>query len=58
MLKALLWALCLPNYPDLTVEVSVGDRPKPDVVALDWQGLPRFWGEAGDVSVAKIRSFH
>jgi len=56
VMKALLWALYLPDYPDLTVEVSIGDRYKPDVVALSEQGPPRFWGEAGDVSVAKIRS--
>ena len=56
VMKALLWALYLPEFPDLTVEVPVGDRYKPDVVALSEQGPPRFWGEAGDVSVAKIRS--
>jgi hypothetical protein len=27
-------------------------------VALNGQGRPRFWGEAGDVSVAKIRSLN
>lgn len=56
LMKALLWALYLPDYPDLTVEVGIGDRYKPDVVALDDRGEPRFWGEAGEVSVAKIRS--
>jgi hypothetical protein len=56
VMKALLWALYLPDYPGLTVEVAIGDRYKPDVVALDGQGSPRFWGEAGDVSTAKIRS--
>ena len=56
VMKALLWALYLPEYPALTVEVAVGDRYKPDVVALDGRGEPVFWGEAGDVSVQKIRS--
>ncbi len=56
VMKALLWALYLPDYPDLAVEVPVGDRYKPDVVALDARGKPRFWGEAGEVSIAKIRS--
>ncbi len=56
LMKALLWALYLPVYPNLTVEIGVGDRYKPDVVALDAQGEPVFWGEAGDVTVAKIRS--
>lgn len=56
VMKALLWALYLPLYPDLTVEMSIGDRYKPDVVAVDTFGRPRFWGEAGEISVAKIRS--
>jgi len=55
-MKALLWALYLPQYPDLTVEIAIGDRYKPDVVALNAQGEPQFWGEAGDVTTAKIRS--
>lgn len=56
LMKAFLWALYLPHYPDLTVEVSVGDRYKPDIVSLDPQGCPRFWGEAGHVGPDKIRS--
>jgi hypothetical protein len=56
VMKALIWALYLPQYPDLVVEIPVGDKYKPDVVSLDAQGEPVFWGEAGDVSVAKIRS--
>ena len=40
IMKALLWALYLPLYPDLTVEVPVGDRYKPDLVSLDAQGRP------------------
>lgn len=54
--KALLWALYLPQYPDLAVEVGIGDRYKPDVVSLDLQGLPRFWGESGVTSEKKIRA--
>ncbi len=56
LLKAFLWALYLPAYPDLLVEVAIGDRYKPDVVALDPFGQPRFWGEAGQISSQKIRS--
>ncbi len=56
LMKAFLWALYLPDYPDLLVEVSVGDRYKPDVVSLDSRGDPRFWGEAGHVSPSKIDS--
>jgi hypothetical protein len=53
--KALLWALYLPQYPDLAVEVGIGDHYKPDVVALDPAGKPLFWGESGVTSVKKIR---
>ena len=56
LMKAFLWALYLPDYTDLSVEVPIGDRYKPDVVSLDGQGQPRFWGEAGQVGVRKIRS--
>ena len=55
-MKAYLWALYLPQYPDLSVEVGVGDRYKPDVIACAADGRPVFWGEAGKVSVEKIRS--
>lgn len=54
-MKAFLWALYLPDYPDLSVEVAVGDRYKPDVVLMDpRRGRPRFWGEAGHVSHDKL----
>jgi hypothetical protein len=43
LMKALLWALYLPAYPELTVEIAVGDRYKPDVVALNARGEPLFW---------------
>jgi hypothetical protein len=56
LMKALLWGLYLPAYPDAMVEYSIGDRYKPDVVALDPTGEPIFWGEAGKVGVEKIRS--
>jgi len=54
-MKAFLWALYLPTYPDLSVEVTVGGKYKPDVVSIDaTRGAPRFWGEAGDVGADKI----
>lgn len=56
LMKGFIWALYLPYYSNLTVEISVGDRYKPDVVKLDQQGMPEFWGEAGQISVEKIRS--
>lgn len=55
-MKAFLWALYLPEYPDATIEVKVGDRYKPDVVELDRWGDPVFWGEAGRVGKEKIES--
>jgi hypothetical protein len=55
--KALLWALYLPHYPDLRVEVPLlnPSRYKPDLLALDAQHHPIFWGECGEVSIAKLR---
>ena len=55
-MKAFLWALYLPDYPDAVIEVKVGDRYKPDVVELDRWGGPVFWGEAGRVGREKIES--
>ncbi|MCB0112297.1 MAG: hypothetical protein KDE53_40515 [Caldilineaceae bacterium] len=54
-----MWALYLPAYPNLKVEYAIGDRYKPDVVALhttDPHADPLFWGEAGQVREPKIRS--
>ncbi|MEO1666553.1 MAG: hypothetical protein AAFU54_18095 [Chloroflexota bacterium] len=63
LMKAFIWALYLPQYPDLTVEVRVGDRYKPDVVAVDEalaikdaNGAFTFWGESGRVGEDKIFS--
>ena len=61
LMKALLWALYLPEYPNISVEIHIGDRFKPDVVAfapgLDLRaGSPVFWGEAGQVNRHKIVS--
>ncbi|HHX65530.1 MAG TPA: hypothetical protein GX702_11640 [Chloroflexi bacterium] len=56
IMKALLWALYLPFYPDMSVEISIGDRFKPDLVSLDDRGRPLFWAEAGEVHLHKMRS--
>lgn len=56
-LKAFLWALYLPAYPQLMVEKSIGDRYKPDAVALDRdRARPVFWAEAGQVKPQKVLS--
>jgi hypothetical protein len=54
LMKAMLWALYLPSYPELRVEVPIGYKYKPDVVALD-AGEPVFWAEAGRVGNQKLK---
>jgi len=54
VMKGLLWALYLPYYPELKIEVPIGHRYKPDLVSLDLQGKPEFWGEAGAVGKRKV----
>lgn len=56
LMKAFIWTLYLPEYPHLTVEVKIGDRYKPDVVQLNDQNIPVFWGEVGVVKRDKIYS--
>ena len=54
-MKAFLWTLYLLEYPDLDVEVDIGDKYKPDVMAMDRRcGRPQFWGEAGAVGPDKM----
>ena len=65
IMKALLWALYVPDYPHIAVEVRIGDRYKPDLVAYESDEIapsgihtikeePLFWGEAGAVGRDKI----
>jgi hypothetical protein len=67
IMKAMIWALYLPQYPHITVEVRIGDRYKPDLVAYAGDEIapagihtaqiePLFWGEAGQVGRDKIHS--
>lgn len=62
LMKALIWALYLPDYPSSTIEVRIGDKYKPDIVAFspgsiyEHQDAPLFWGEAGRVGRDKIFS--
>jgi hypothetical protein len=55
LMMALLWALYLPRYPELRVDVPIGTRYRPDLVQLDRNGRPIFWGEAGEVGAEKLR---
>jgi hypothetical protein len=54
--RAFHWALFLPAYPDLSVEIQIGDRYKPDLVQYDDSREPVFWGEAGRVSLRKMQA--
>ena len=56
LMKVFIWHLYLPKYPDAIIEYRIGDRYRPDVVALDRDRRPIFWGEAGMVSTGKIDS--
>lgn len=53
-MKIFIWALYLPTYPEMYIERRIGDRYKPDVVSLDTQQKPIFWGESGQVRKQKI----
>lgn len=55
--KALMWALYLPHYPGVRVEVPLPapSRYKPDLLALDTLQEPLFWGECGEVHLDKLR---
>jgi len=55
VMMALLWALYLPAYPNLRIDVPIGARYQPDLVQLGPAGHPVFWGEAGEVGLEKLR---
>ena len=60
LLKALGFAMYVWEYPRLEIELSVGLRYKPDLVALNEGAGPRagarflFWGECGLVTMRKV----
>jgi hypothetical protein len=55
LMMALLWALYLPAYPELRIDVPIGARYRPDLVQLNTNGRPELWGEAGEVGLEKLR---
>ena len=55
LMMALLWALYLPQCPDLRIDVPIGARYRPDLVQLGLDGCPEFWGECGEVGLEKLR---
>lgn len=63
LMKAYLWALYLPDYPTASIEIRIGDKYKPDVIAYadepavyEVNSQPLFWGEAGRTGKDKIQS--
>lgn len=62
LLKALGYAMFVGEHPSLEIELSVGLRYKPDLVAIESEtaGRPRtgvrfpFWGECGMVTMRKV----
>src|SRR3712207_1194814 len=54
LLKALVFGLYVATYPQLAVEVAIGKRYKPDLVALDDGGHAIFWAECGEIGRDKI----
>jgi hypothetical protein len=54
LMKAIGYALFCPQFPQLEIEKRIGLRYKPDLIALDAQGKPEFWGECGQVGLRKI----
>lgn len=54
VLKALVFVLYVPRFPDLSIERRIRSRYRPDLVALDPQGNVRFWAECGETSRHKI----
>ena len=53
LMKALGYAMFAAEYPTLEIEIKVGLRYKPDLVARDADGEFLFWGEAGANSLRK-----
>lgn len=53
LMKALGFAMFSPDFPTLEIEVKVGLRYKPDLIALNVVGDFLFWGECGSNSLRK-----
>jgi len=53
LMKVLGYAMFIREYPTLEIEIKVGLRYKPDLIARDAAGEFLFWGEAGANSLRK-----
>jgi hypothetical protein len=52
--KAMMWKLYCDDYQFIEIEKDIGDQDYlPDVVSLDNEGRPLFWGESGRMKVHK-----
>lgn len=57
LMKAMLWAMHVDQYPQVEIERPIGDRYTPDCISLhEGSGEPLFWGECGRVELSKIES--
>lgn len=52
-MKALGYAMFVETYPHLEIEVKIGLRYKPDLIARKGDGDFQFWGECGANSIRK-----
>ena len=53
LMKALGFAMFFQEYPTLEIEIKVGLRYKPDLIARNAAGEFLFWGECGSNSLRK-----
>lgn len=53
LMKALAYSIFVGRYPNLQVEIRVGLRYKPDLIAIDEDGEFDLWVECGMVSLLK-----
>lgn len=53
LMKALGYAMFVGKYPNLEIEIKVGLRYKPDLIAFDEKNDFVFWGECGQNSLRK-----
>lgn len=53
LMKALGYAMFVGEYPTLEIEMKIGLRYKPDLIAKNAAGNLLFWGEAGANSLRK-----
>ena len=53
LMKALGYAMFVGEFPILEIEIKIGLRYKPDLIARNASGDFLFWGEAGANSIRK-----